>query len=253
MIRREDYIQSGKFNLIVSAFFAGLAALGIAGLLARKDRKAVLLGAGGAVLVFVAVFAAFVLFPAGSFIPPNGATVTATPRVSALGQSDSPRSASASSGTASASASCVSPSGNDAGGTTVTYGSEKAIDGLLDTAWRCVGDGVGQRLEISFPDRITLTSIGIVPGYAKTDPYDGTDRYAQNRRISAVHYTFDDGSTVSQSFNISASYRSIQTLALPNVSTSHVTITILSSVSGETTGGQQPRDNVAISEVTFSV
>ncbi|HEU0090282.1 MAG TPA: hypothetical protein VFQ77_21940 [Pseudonocardiaceae bacterium] len=111
---------------------------------------------------------------------------------------------------------------------------------------------MGQWLEIRFPDRVTLTSIGIVPGYAKTDPNDGTDRYAQNRRISAVRYTFDDGSTVTQSFDTSASYRSLQTVALPQVATSQVTITILGSVSGEATSGQQPFNKVAISEVAVS-
>ena len=100
---------------------------------------------------------------------------------------------------------------------------------------------------------MTLTGIGIVPGYAKTDPVDGTDRYAQNRRISAVRYTFDDGSAVTQSFDTDASYRSVQTLVLPNVPTTHVTLTILSSVNGEATGGQQPFDKVAISEVAFWV
>ena len=77
----------------------------------------------------------------------------------------------------------------------MTYEAGKAIDGVPDTAWRCDGSGVGQQLQVSFPGRVALTSIGMVPGYAKTDPYDGTDRYTQNRRISAVQYTFDDGSS----------------------------------------------------------
>lgn len=153
----------------------------------------------------------------------------------------------------SAAALCVSLSSHDAGGTFFTYGPEKTIDNLPDTAWRCDGDGVGQRLEISFQNKVTLTSIGMIPGYAKTDPHDGTDRYAQNRRISAVNYTFDDGSTVTQSFDTSLRYRYLQTIPLPNVSTSHVTITILSSMSGEAIGGQLPFNKVAISEIAVSV
>lgn len=187
--------------------------------------------------------------PAPLSPPPNQLQTSASSPV----QGGPSRSVPASLRIASTSASCVSPPGQDANRTPVTYEPERAIDGLPDTAWRCDGDGVGQRLEISFSGTVTLTSIGIVPGYAKIDPYDGTDRYAQNRRISAVQYTFDDGSAVSQSFATSASYRSLQTLALPNVSTSHVTITILSSVSGEATGGQQPFDKVAISEVAVSM
>jgi hypothetical protein len=147
----------------------------------------------------------------------------------------------------------VSLSSHDSSGTFFTYGPEKTIDNLPDTAWRCDGDGVGQRLEIDFPGKVTLMSIGMVPGYAKIDPRDGTDRYAQNRRISAVSYTFDDGSTITQSFDTSVHYRHLQTIPLPNVSTSHVTITILSSMGGEATGGQQPFNKVAISEIAVSV
>lgn len=66
-----------------------------------------------------------------------------------------------------------------------------------------------------------------------------------------MHYTFDDGSTVLHSFATSASYRALQTLGLPEVSTSRVVITILGSVSGEVTHGQQPF-KVAISEVAVT-
>lgn len=167
-------------------------------------------------------------------------------------QNEASRSASVSLQNASASALCISATGHDAEDNIFSYEPEKAIDGQPDTAWRCDGDGVGQRLEISFPNRVVLTSIGIIPGYAKTDPYDDSDRYAQNRRISAVQYTFDDERTVSQNFDTSTSHRSLQTIALPNISTSHVTITILSSVSGEVTRGQPPYHKVAISEVAVS-
>ncbi|MCA1674935.1 MAG: hypothetical protein LC799_23020 [Actinobacteria bacterium] len=153
---------------------------------------------------------------------------------------------------ASASASCVSSPSHDAGGTMVTYGPDNAVDGAVDTAWRCDGTGVGQRLDLSFPGQMTLTSVGLVPGYAKTDADDGTDRYTQNRRISAVQYTFDHGSSVVQHFD-TGTYRSLQTVALPNVSTSHLTITILGSVDGEATNGQPAFDQVAISEVAVSL
>ncbi|MGH3811486.1 MAG: NADase-type glycan-binding domain-containing protein [Pseudonocardiaceae bacterium] len=181
--------------------------------------------------------------------PPNQSQV-ATPSPD---RSDPSRTTSALLGTASASASCISSAGRDVNGTIFTYEPDKAIDNVRDTAWRCDGDGVGQWLKISFQSSATLTSIGIMPGYAKTDPSDGTDRYAQNRRISAVSYTFDDGSTVTQSLGTGALDRSTQTVSLPNVSTSHMTITILSSVRGEATGGQEPFDKVAISEIAVSV
>ncbi|MGH3940866.1 MAG: hypothetical protein ACRDTG_19960 [Pseudonocardiaceae bacterium] len=66
-----------------------------------------------------------------------------------------------------------------------------------------------------------------------------------------IHYGggLPPNSTVRQSFDTSSSYRFIQTLALTNVSTSHATITILSSVNGGATGGQQQLDKVMLSEV----
>ncbi|MGH3902310.1 MAG: NADase-type glycan-binding domain-containing protein [Pseudonocardiaceae bacterium] len=181
--------------------------------------------------------------------PPDQFRDAASP----LTENDPSPTASALLGTASASASCMSAPGHDVNKTPFTYEPEKAIDNLPDTAWRCDGDGVGEWLKISFQNRAILTSIGIVPGYAKTDPSDRTDRYAQNRRISAVSYTFDDGSTVTQSLNTDALDRSTQTVSLPNVATSQVTITIRSSVSGEATGGQEPFDRVAISDIAVSV
>ncbi len=169
-------------------------------------------------------------------------------------QGDPSQTASALLGSALVTTSCPPlGSGEDANGNSFTYEPEKVVDNLPDTAWRCIGDGVGQWLKINFRGKVTLTSIGIVPGFAKTDPRDGADRYAQNRRISAVDYTFDDGSTVPQSLDTSALNRSTQTLSLPNVFTGEVTITIRSSVGGQVTGGKQPFNRVAISEITVLV
>jgi hypothetical protein len=181
--------------------------------------------------------------------PPNQSQAATSP----FDQSDSSRTASTLLETASASASCTSDPSHDVSKKSFSYEPEKAIDSSRDTAWRCDGDGVGQWLKIDFRGQVTLTSIGIVPGYAKTDPSDGTDRYAQNRRISAVEYTFDDGSIVTQRFDTGTVNRSTQTLPLSDVSTSHVTITILGSVSGEATRGQQPFNKIAISDIIVSV
>lgn len=35
-----------------------------------------------------------------------------------------------------------------------------------------------------------------MPGYAKVDPVDGTDRFQQNRVVTSVEYRFDDGTSV---------------------------------------------------------
>jgi hypothetical protein len=97
-----------------------------------------------------------------------------------------------------------------------------------------------------------VSTVGLIPGLAKTDPADGTDRYAQNRRIAAVRYTFDDGSSVVQRFDTSPGNRSVQSMQVPRVRTAHVSLTILESVPGSPVNGQPAVDKVAVSEVAFS-
>ena len=82
---------------------------------------------------------------------------------------------------------------------TTTYDARNAIDGNPATAWRPTeGDGVGQELVLRLPASTTVASVGLVPGYAKTDPATGVDRFAQNRTIARVSWTFDDGTSVQQ-------------------------------------------------------
>ncbi|MBV9141268.1 MAG: discoidin domain-containing protein [Pseudonocardiales bacterium] len=205
------------------------------------------LGGGG-----VAAWATWAHRSASPAIP-SPATQTNQPQATPVPpeQSDPPPTASALLRTATATASSHSARGYDANGKEFTYEPAKAIDGLAETAWRCDGNGVGQWLKIDFGRTVTLTSIGIIPGFAKTDPGDGTDRYAQNWRISEVQYSFDDGKTFRQTFNTSVSVRSPQTRDLPSISTSQVTITILKSVPGEVINGWR-FDQAAISEVVVS-
>ena len=151
--------------------------------------------------------------------------------------------------TLSASAACVSAPSQDAAGNAVTYDPDEALDGRPDTAWRCDGDGVGQQIRIDLGRRVTLTGISIIPGYAKTDPADGADRYAQNRRISQVRYAFDDGTSVEHQLNTDPTDRVAQTLTFDPITTTSVTVTVLASVPGQQVGPYPPTDKVAISEV----
>lgn len=34
----------------------------------------------------------------------------------------------------------------------------------------------------------------MIPGYAKVDPADGSDRFHENRSVQSARFTFDDGS-----------------------------------------------------------
>lgn len=146
---------------------------------------------------------------------------------------------------ADASATCQSPPAVDAAGDPVSYEPARVYDSDLTTAWRCNGSGVGQRLTITLSESTTVAEVGLVPGYAKTDPVSGADRYAENNRITEVRWRFDDGSTYVQRMSGSAANRSMRVLRVPATPTRHVVLEILASRPG-------PRHTVAISEVRIA-
>lgn len=139
-------------------------------------------------------------------------------------------------------ATCQAPDAVDAAGNQVAYAPSNIYDGDKSTAWRCDGSGVGQKLTLSLPHSTDLGSVGLIPGYAKTDPTSGANRYSENNRITKVRWSFSNGSSVVEHFNGSASDRKMQSMRIPKTATSRVVITILSSTEG-------PRNTVAISEV----
>jgi hypothetical protein len=144
-----------------------------------------------------------------------------------------------------ASATCVASPGVDGGGNPVTYLAGNMLDDDPTTAWRCDGDGRGVTLTMRLGDPTTIVAVGMIPGYAKTDPYDHIDRYAENRRISKVRWTFGDGSWIEQTLSTDPKSRRLQTLRIPKVTSNRVTLEILDSVPGS-------RDTVAISAVELA-
>lgn len=149
------------------------------------------------------------------------------------------------------SASCEAPPGADADGTPSSYEAVRAVDGVADTAWRCEGDGTGQQLTLQLPAQVTVAAITIVPGFAKTDPGDGTDRYAQGRRLSQVRVSFDGGAGAVLDLDPAPGRRQPQQLGFAPVRTTTVTIEILASVPGSGAGNTGPADLVAISELVL--
>jgi hypothetical protein len=137
-------------------------------------------------------------------------------------------------------ADCTARPGQDAAGRTVRYGPENAIDTVDETAWRCPGTAVGQRLVLRLGGDVDVAQVGLVPGYAKRDPASGVDRYAENNRITRVRWTLGDGVSVVQRLDPAPSTRSIQVLRVPRTTTGTVTLEILGVHRG-------PRDTTAIS------
>ena len=62
------------------------------------------------------------------------------------------------------------------------------IDGDVETAWRTAGDGHDVTVTLIFDNPIDVVRIGLIPGYAKTDPQTGANRFLQDRIIKAVVY-----------------------------------------------------------------
>ena len=142
------------------------------------------------------------------------------------------------------SADCTAPASNDSSGQRVTYVPENAIDGKMPTAWRCAGTAVGQKLTLRLADDTDVAQVGLIPGYAKTDPESGADRYAENNRITKVRWTLGDGDSFVQRLDPDPSSRAIQLLRVPRTTTDTLTLEILRVHRG-------PRNTTAISEVAL--
>lgn len=127
------------------------------------------------------------------------------------------------------SASAVAPPAFDASGRQVSYEPEQAIDGDTSTAWRAEGDGIGVTLVLDLGKSVPVRQVGLLPGYAKIDALDHTDRFPQNRRIVRVRYRFDGGAMVEQTF---ADRPVMQSLDV-RVSTRRIVIEILETIPGE--------------------
>ncbi|QWZ08087.1 hypothetical protein KRR39_22565 [Nocardioides panacis] len=112
----------------------------------------------------------------------------------------------------------------------------------MTTAWRCDGDGTGQQLTVDLAGKTKIGEVGLVPGYAKTDVRSGTDRYAENDRITRVRWVFDDGTTVEQTFDPAPSNRSMQSMRIPVTKAQKVVVEVLDSERGD-------RNTIAVSEL----
>jgi hypothetical protein len=140
---------------------------------------------------------------------------------------------------------CTAPASNDSSGSRVTYVPENATDGKSQTAWRCAGTAVGETLTLRLARDTDVAEVGLVPGYAKTDPESGVDRYAENNRITKVRWTLADGVTVVQRLDPDPSSRAMQLIRVPRTTTDTIELEILAVKHG-------PRNTTAISEISLS-
>jgi hypothetical protein len=139
----------------------------------------------------------------------------------------------------------VAPASVDEDGNRVTYTASNMLDADPRTCWRMAGDGSGSILSFTFDGPVTINEIGLINGYAKTDPphnwYDG------NRRIDRVLWTFDDGTELTQELSDDTA---LQTVPVDAVETTSVELRILEVTEPGT--GPDARDFTAISDVAIS-
>jgi hypothetical protein len=90
-------------------------------------------------------------------------------------------------------ATCVAPDATDGGGNPVDYSPSNLLDGARATAWRCPGDASGNVVEFNilaaYGTTANISSVGLVPGYDKVDPYTGVDRFTEMRRVASATWT----------------------------------------------------------------
>lgn len=104
------------------------------------------------------------------------------------------------------------------------YEASNVIDGLTSTCWAdgVVGDGVGQWVKLTFPREVTVSRLGMIPGYDRYSEAIG-DRFYLNLRVKKARVEFSDGTTHEVTF---ADDRKMQYIELPETRTSYVKLII---------------------------
>lgn len=142
----------------------------------------------------------------------------------------------------SVTASCTAPDGVDAAGTRTTFRPANLLDGDPATAWRCPSDTAGQRLRFRFAEPVVLRRVALVPGYAKTDPATGEDRFTQNHPVTRARWSYGGEIRVQE---IADPSRTGQALALEPAEPVTEVELVVEAI------GPAPRPYVAISDVSF--
>lgn len=148
-------------------------------------------------------------------------------------------------GIAAVTASSTADPGQEADGSAVSYAADQVNDGRPETAWRTPGDGSGERLVFRLPGRARIVQVGLIPGYAKTDPSDGTDRFTQNRRVLEVRWHLGNGQVETQ---VLGDNRRLQPIPV-DVTTQRIELEIVST---RAPSSSDPRDYTPISEVLIN-
>jgi len=138
------------------------------------------------------------------------------------------------------------PPGLDLANKRVSYPASNMLDDNPESAYRVAGDATGSVITFRLPERSTITEVGLVNGYAKTDTRGGRtiDWYDRNRRILRVEWIFDDGTSVVQDLEAT---RELQLIEVDPEETETIELRILEV--SETPRGALAKNVTAISDV----
>ncbi|WGT47714.1 NADase-type glycan-binding domain-containing protein [Tessaracoccus lacteus] len=116
------------------------------------------------------------------------------------------------------------------------------IDQSDTSIWRCRGEGIGETAVFEFDEPVTLAALRVVNGNTAW-----TDRYTAERRITAIRWTFDDGSFFDQ--GLAPNDRDAQEVRFPETETTSIAMDVL----GVTEPGDDSdlSDAVSISSLEF--
>lgn len=129
---------------------------------------------------------------------------------------------------ADAHASCGQHDLRTVSGRKADFQGPQAIDGRARTAWRCRGDGVGKTLRVDLVTPGAIAAVGLVPGFAATDPITGRDGFTTDRRVLRVRWALG-GRIVEQTLDPTKAR--LQLIRIPVTRAGVVTLTILATSS----------------------
>ncbi|HEY1015869.1 MAG TPA: hypothetical protein VGE07_24380, partial [Herpetosiphonaceae bacterium] len=143
-------------------------------------------------------------------------------------------------------ASSIAPPAVDRAGNPIEYKPDYVLDADPATAWRsrelAPGEtGAGEFLEVVFDRQVTIQRIGIIPGYAKVDAIDGTDRFTQNYVIRHIRLEFPDGTKLE--YNLE-SLPELQMVEVPPIAAERFRLVV---VRADPPASADPRRYLAIS------
>lgn len=134
-------------------------------------------------------------------------------------------------------------------GEPLAYSGAQLVDGDENYGWGAsMGDAAGATADMRFVGPVKLATVGLTPGYTRLKLRSNAGcqtvvAFPYNRFVQSVRWTFDDGSSVEQSFEQRAE---LQTMPV-DVTTTTVRLTILST----TRPGSADNETV-ISEAAFT-